>query len=519
MNFIPSMLLKQLYTRGSLQNQDQGVSFSIKNRLSDAKLTSLKGISIGDHQVAAKDIILDLGNNQLVAGDQVSEANPVDFPLRRTINVIAKSFPLLPEGKYPIKINVKANPFGSLEIKVEDAIVKEDLSIVKIPRNDLDDYAEDAIKTRHAFIEKVTGFKPDHITKYSFDPHITQGNCEHFVGVAQVPLGIAGPLTIHGEHAQGDFLIPLATAEGTLVASYNRGMKVLNMSGGVICTVIGDAMQRAPVFVFENAREARTFNQWVHENTAKIAEEAEATSSVAKLQYIDSYLANKFVYLRFNYSTGDAAGQNMVGRATFAASSWMLDSYTPGKIKNFYLESNFATDKKASQINVMRTRGKRVVAECTIKREVLTQIMRVEPEKLAAHYGVANIGSILSGANNNGLHSANGITAMFIATGQDVANVSESSAGILFSELTPEGDLYMSITIPSLIIATFGGGVGLATQKECLEMLGCVGRGKVHKLAEIIAGVVLAGEISLASAISSSDWVSSHEQYGRNRNI
>lgn len=165
----------------------------------------------------------------------------------------------------------------------------------------------------------------------------------------------------------------------------------------------------------------------------------------------------------------------------------------------------------------MRTRGKRVTAECTIPRNILIEHMRIEPESLTYHSGIANVGSFLSGANNNGLHSANGITAMFIATGQDVANVSESSAGIIYSEITPEKDLYISITIPSLIVASYGGGVGLATQKECLEVLGCYGKGRVNKLAEIIAGVVLAGEISLASAISSSDWVSSHEKYGRNR--
>src|SRR5690606_24729629 len=251
------------------------------------------------------------------------------------------------------------------------------------------------------------------------------------------------------------------------------------------------------------------------ENIDHIREEAEVTSSVAKLQYIDTYLANKFAYLRFNFTTGDAAGQNMVGRATFAACSWILDKYQG--IQHFFLESNFATDKKASQVNIMRTRGKRVVAEATIKRNVLIEQMRVEPENLTYHAGVANVGAILSGANNNGLHSANGITAMFIATGQDVANVSEASAGVIYSELTPERDLYLSMTIPSLIVATYGGGTGLPTQQECLEILGCVGRGKVHKFAEIVAGVVLAGEISLAAAISASDWVSSHEQYGRNR--
>jgi len=168
-------------------------------------------------------------------------------------------------------------------------------------------------------------------------------------------------------------------------------------------------------------------------------------------------------------------------------------------------------------VNVMRTRGKRVTAEATIPREVLVSELRVEPESLHYHGGVANVGTLLSGANNNGLHSANGITAMFIATGQDVANVSEGAAGIIYSELTKDHDLYLSITIPSLIVATHGGGTNLPTQKECLRIIGCEGKGKVNKLAEIVAGVVLAGEISLAAAISSLEWVSSHEKYGRNR--
>ena len=219
---------------------------------------------------------------------------------------------------------------------------------------------------------------------------------------------------------------------------------------------------------------ARNFVKWVQETIDKIREEAEATSSVAKLSYIDPYLAGKFAFLRFNFTTGDAAGQNMVGRATFAASSWILDNYDG--IRHFYLESNLATDKKASQVNVMHTRGKRVVAEATVKRDTLIQHMRVKPEQLFYHYNVANIGTILSGANNNGAHSANGITAMFIATGQDVANVAESSAGILYTELTEDGDLYMALTIPSLIVATHGGGTSLATQRECLELLGCVGK-------------------------------------------
>lgn len=512
---VPSLILKQLYTFGSLANVEGGVAFSIKNRLSDATIQRISSLAIGGEAIDLDDVILDLGDERLSPAD-ISDENPIDFPLKKTVTVIAK-MPHLAEGKYKLELGFKASPFGKLKLKVEGSIVRKRENVVSIPRDSEDDYSEKAIKNRQDFVESYTGKKLEHVTKFSFDPHISAGNCEHFTGVAQVPIGIAGPIKINGEHANGEYLVPLATAEGTLVASYNRGIKLLNMSGGAKCTVVDDAMQRAPVFVFEDARGARNFVKWIKEHLDEIAEHAEATTSVGKLKYIDPYLANKFAYLRFNFSTGDAAGQNMVGRATFAACSWILDVYKEEKMTHFYLESNLATDKKASQVNIMHTRGKRVTAECTIPRDVLIEVMRVEPESLQYHYQVANVGALLSGANNNGLHSANGITAMFIATGQDVANVSESSAGIFYCELTPEKDLYISITIPSLIIATYGGGTGLATQKECLEMMGCYGKGGVNKLAEIIAGVVLAGEMSLGSAISSSDWVSSHENYGRNR--
>jgi len=507
------MILKQLHTFGSLRNTDDGVEFSVKNRLNDTTLTGLTGLKFDGREVPLSKVSIRLEDGTRLTPDDLAAA-PLDFSLRRTFDIVAAIEPLA-NGKHEIEIRFVAQPFGKLKLKVDDAITEDQPKQAQIPRDNGDDYSEEIIAARRRFVEEYTGANLEHTARYSFDPHMTAGNAEHFTGVAQIPLGFAGPIRINGEHAQGEFLIPLATTEGTLIASYNRGMKILNLSGGVTCTVIGDAMQRAPVFVFDTAREARHFVHWVEANLGMVREQAEATSSVAKLQYIDYYLAARFAYLRFNFSTGDAAGQNMVGRATFAACSWILDNYEG--IRHFYLESNLATDKKASQVNVMHTRGKRVVAEATIKRDVLIQNMRVEPEGLSYHAGIANVGAILSGANNNGLHSANGITAMFIATGQDVANVSESSAGIIYTELTPEKDLYLSITIPSLIVATYGGGTGLATQRECLEVLGCVGKGKVNKLAEIIAGVVLAGEISLAAAISSSDWVSSHEKYGRNR--
>jgi hydroxymethylglutaryl-CoA reductase (NADPH) len=511
---IPSMLLKKLYTLGSLKNADGGVQFSVKNRLSDVDLVGIRKIAIDGKEAPLDSLQLTMNDGRTLKSSDISTAKPLPFPLRASINVQTR-LPPLPKGKHEIEIGFEAKTYGKLQFKVDDSITDQVQKGVHIPRDENDDYSPAIIAQRQKLLEQFSGAKLEHIPKYSFDPHIGKGNIEHFVGVAQIPIGLAGPIHINGEYAQGDFLVPMATTEGTLVASYNRGIKIMNLSGGVTTTVSGDAMQRAPVFVFSNAREARDFVKWVEVNFASIKEQADATSSVAKLQDIDPYLANKFAFLRFNFHTGDAAGQNMVGRATFAASSWIIDNYAG--ITNFYLESNFATDKKASWINIARTRGKRVVAEATVKRNVLIEHMRVEPEKLLYHYNVANVGGFMSGVNNNGAHSANGITAMFIATGQDVANVSESSAGIIYCEPTGDGDLYISITIPSLIVATYGGGTALATQKESLEILGCVGKNKVNKLAEIVAAVALAGEISLAAAISSSDWVSSHEKYGRNR--
>jgi hydroxymethylglutaryl-CoA reductase (NADPH) len=385
----------------------------------------------------------------------------------------------------------------------------------KVPIDKTDNYTPDIIDARRQFLREESGAQLNHIFSNSYDPRLTQGNIENFVGVAQVPLGLAGPVLIDGIHAQGEFYIPLATSEGTLVASYNRGMKVLSMSGGIKTTVSGDQMQRAPVFIFEDARQARDFAFWIDEHYDEVKAAAESTTKTGKLVGIEKYHSNKFMFLRFNYRTGDAAGQNMVGRATFFACEF-IKANCP-LVGRYFLESNFATDKKGSYINTIMTRGKRVTAEATVPRQILIDQMRTSPESLHYHHQIASIAGLMSGVNNNGAHSPNGITAMFIATGQDVANVAEASAGVLYVELTPNNDLYMSITIPSLIVATYGGGTSLPTQRECLEILGCYGKDKVYKLAEIIAAVVLAGELSLGAAISSLDWVSSHEQYGRNR--
>ena len=385
----------------------------------------------------------------------------------------------------------------------------------KIPRSRENDYTPEAAAGRREFLRERTGVELEHVAECSFDPGIAQGNIENFIGVAQVPLGVAGPMLVNGEHAKGDFYVPLATAEGTLVASYNRGMRLLREAGGVTTTVMADKMQRAPAFIFESAREAREFAHWLDENFDQIKQMAESSTRVGRLHDIEKYSASRILFCRFNYTTGDAAGQNLTGKATAVACEWIRANYP--KLEHYFLESNFATDKKSSQINMLRTRGKRVVAEATIPGHLINEIMHADTELLWRARLVSNLGGFMSGANNNGAHSANGITAIFIATGQDVANVAESSAAFNYGELLPNGDLYFSVTIPSLIVATYGGGTGLATQRECLELMDCNGKGKVLKLAEIIAATVLCGELSLGSAIVAEEWVKAHDLFGRNR--
>lgn len=385
----------------------------------------------------------------------------------------------------------------------------------QVPRDRENDYTREAQAMRREFAERASGASLEHVGSFSFDPAILPGNIENFLGVAQVPIGLAGPVLIDGEHAQGEFYVPMATAEGTLVASYNRGMKLLRECGPIRTTISDDAMQRAPSFIFDSAREARAFGEWLTENFDGIKAAAEATTSSGRLRNIEQYPASRILYTRFNYTTGDAAGQNLTGKATQAACNW-IRSQNPS-IRHYFLESNFATDKKASQVNMLNTRGKRVIAEAVIPDEVVRRVMRSSTELMFKARQISNQGGFMAGVNNNGSHSANGITAIFIATGQDVANVAESSMALVYTELRENGDYYYSITIPSLIVGTYGGGTALATQRECLELMGCYGDGKVRKLAEIIAATVLCGELSLGSAIVAEEWVEAHDIYGRNR--
>ena len=391
----------------------------------------------------------------------------------------------------------------------------------RIPRSPEDDYSREIIEQRQDFIEESTGAKLDHSRQFSFDPGVMSGNIENMFGVAQVPVGLAGPLLIQGEHAQGEFYVPMATVEGTMLASYNRGMKVIRESGGVITTVAGEAMQRAPVFVFPSAREGRDFGLWLKENFQQIKEVAESTTSVGKLNEIEQYLAHNMVFTRFDYSTGDAAGQNMTSKATFVACEWIRTQFEP--LSHYLLSGNFDTEKKTSSVNMLKGRGRRVTAEITIPRDVMIENLRITPPQMHYGQGISTMSALLTSSSNNAAHPANGLAALYLATGQDIANIGESNQCTAYNKVTRDGDYYFSITFPALILATYGGGTNLPTQRECLEIMDCFGPGKVMKLAEIAAALALAGELSLGAATRvdketrKNEWVDAHEKLGRNR--
>ncbi len=391
----------------------------------------------------------------------------------------------------------------------------------KIPRSSENDYSLDIVRQRQDFIEENTPARLEHTRRFSFDPADMTGNIENLFGVAQVPIGLAGPLLVNGEHARGEFFVPMATVEGTMLASYNRGMKVIRDSGGVITTVTDEAMQRAPVFIFPSAREARDFCHWLKENFEQIRAIAESTTSVGKLREIEQYTAHQMVFTRFDYSTGDAAGQNMTSKATFVACEWIRQQVP--SIAHYLLSGNFDTEKKTSAVNMLKTRGRRVCAEITVPRDVMIENLRITPNQMHYGQGVSTLSAFFSGSSNNAAHPANGLAALYLATGQDIANIGESNQCTTYNKVTREGHYYFSINFPALIMATYGGGTALPTQRECLEIMDCYGPGKALKLVEIAAALTVAGELSLGAAsridheTRKNEWVDAHEKLGRNR--
>lgn len=400
---------------------------------------------------------------------------------------------------------------------IEDIIHKKTLPHVDKPATEANNTLAGMQKRQKYLIEK-TGKSFTNIFERSCydDPGIVNGNCENLIGTAQVPLGIIGPLNVVGSAARGDFFVPLATTEGALVASYHRGAKASRMCGGITSVCFLEGVQRSPVFKFDNMGEMGKFLIFAIEHASSFQDLVSKVSNHAKIQDIKYNIEGNQLIINIEFHTGDAAGQNMATICTNQICLWLVEN-SPTKPVIWFIESNYSGDKKAAAVSFGHVRGRKVSSEIHLKKEVVEKILRCKPEDMVQYWQSSTIGVIQSGSIGAQGHVANGLTALFIATGQDVACVSEAAVGITRMELTPDGGVYACVTLPNLIVGTVGGGTYLPTQRECLEMLDCYGTGKVQKFAEICGALSLAGEISIAAAIASGQFVHAHQKFGRKR--
>jgi hydroxymethylglutaryl-CoA reductase (NADPH) len=387
-------------------------------------------------------------------------------------------------------------------------------TIELVPRLKDQGYTRELIAERRGWLEKTSASELRHVGSYTIPSDELRGNIENPIGIAQVPLAVAGPLLVRGEHAAGTFYVPMATTEGALVRSYERGMVALTKAGGATSRVHIDENRISPVFPFASIEEAHAFCSSLPQHLPEIRSAAEATTSHGRLLRLENLPVGRQAIVSFCYSTGDAQGMNMIVKATDQACRWIVDNTAAERYQIF---SGYNSEKRASGALLAGGKGKKVTAGARIPGRVLSAYLHVDAEQMAEMWRHTLSGHLKAGALGYNGHYANGLTAVFIACGQDVANVANSAVGITTFEPSGDGDLYASVTLPSLTVATVGGGTGLGSFRECLEVLDCVGQGKALKLAEIVAATVLAGELSMGAAIASGEFVAAHEAYGRNR--
>ncbi len=374
--------------------------------------------------------------------------------------------------------------------------------------------AKEATDIRREFVEFKIGKELPNIANYSIDmERASARNIENSIGVIQVPMGVAGPIKVNGEHCKRDVLIPLATSEGALVASINRGFSTITASGGCNARVISDCMTRAPAIKAESASKALEIKRYIENNFDDLKEIAESTTSHGKLIKINPILiVGNYIYPRFVYSTGDSMGMNMV---TIATEKILEEIAKNIEGTHIALSGNVCVDKKVAGINIVEGRGKTIVADVLIPKDIVQSKLKTTAEAIVEVNTVKNlIGSAAAASSAFNAHYANMIGAIFLATGQDAAHVVEGSLGITTAE-NIDGDLYFSVNLPDVPIATVGGGTSLETQNEGLSICDCVGSGKALEFAEIVASTVLAGELSLIGALAAGHLARAHQQLGR----
>jgi hydroxymethylglutaryl-CoA reductase (NADPH) len=323
---------------------------------------------------------------------------------------------------------------------------------MNLPKNRKDDYSRAAVNMRTSFLKNELGVKIGKLTESTIDPQLTKGNIESIIGFTQVPTGVIGPLQINGEYATGKFYVPLSTTEGALVSSFNRGARVITLSGGANVAVVRDQIQRAPFFELENLFKAVEFSKWIEKRFSLLQQVAESTTNNGKLESFNSFIQGKIVFLRLNFSTGDAMGMNMISKASQKVCEYITNHFP---VVRYSLESNMAVDKKPAHINSILGRGKTVTAEVILKEKIISRYLHTTAREIENAYHRQVTGGLLAGAMGVNAHFSNAIAAIFLACGQDLANISESCVGFSYAE-SLNGDLYASVNLPSLVVGTVG---------------------------------------------------------------
>jgi hydroxymethylglutaryl-CoA reductase (NADPH) len=339
-------------------------------------------------------------------------------------------------------------------------------------------------------------------------------NIENFIGTVKVPVGLAGPLRVNGLFASGDFYVPLATTEATLVASYSRGAQLITEAGGCSALVLNEGVSRTPGFAFATLADAALFVMWAASAIDDFRRIVKTTTQHGRLVDVQATVEGNHAYLGFDFTTGDASGQNMVTIAT-AAICRHIDEHSPVRPLYAFVEANLSGDKKATSRSFTSVRGKKVSAEVVLPADLVARRLHTAPAALIDYWRMSCLGGVMSGSIGVQGHYANGLAALFIACGQDVACVAESAVGVTRFELRDDGGVYAAVTLPSLMVGTVGGGTNLPSQRACLDILGLAGNDHARALAEVCAGLLLAGELSITGALAAGQFTRAHEQLAR----
>jgi len=377
--------------------------------------------------------------------------------------------------------------------------------------------AADAVEQRWSLLDiPETSRRALHDPEDSCGLEIYERSIENCIGTIKLPVGLAGPLRVRGIFASGDFYVPLATTEAALVASYARGAQVITEAGGCVSILLHEGLRRTPGFAFRSIAEAGLFAIWCMEQKETLRQVAGETTRHGELTDLGIALEGNHIYLILEYLTGDASGQNMVTIATQAVCEYVVAN-SPFVPKHYFVEANLSGDKKATAHSFVTVRGKKVSAEVTLPAEMVQSRLHTTPQQMERYWKMGAIGAIQSGSIGVQGHYANALAALYIACGQDPACVAESAVGITRFEVTDDGDLYASVTLPSIVVGTVGGATSLPSQQACLRILGLAGEGKSQALAELCGALALAGELSITAALCSGDFTRAHLKLARGR--